>query len=239
MMVLFFMVSCFLGRKSLCQENENRTVFSIFRHCGPGLSVAVPGLVLRSRAFPVLRSRTFPVLRSRDSSPLYKRGRATNTASWPSFAGRFPPRVASRPTVSRLVWHRGPPLSAVSRLVWHRGSLQPALFRPAPGTVPECPDKAGLPRRWPSGALQRPPASSTKIGKITSRIEKIGVNAFFWAKNIFFQKICLYLQSQTERFSVAGNIWRDAGVVDRAALEMRCTGNCTGGSNPSLSARHT
>ena len=27
-----------------------------------------------------------------------------------------------------------------------------------------------------------------------------------------------------------------AGVVDRAALEMRCTGNCTGGSNPSLSA---
>ena len=31
-------------------------------------------------------------------------------------------------------------------------------------------------------------------------------------------------------------IWRDAGVVDRAALEMRCTGNCTGGSNPSLSA---
>ena len=30
---------------------------------------------------------------------------------------------------------------------------------------------------------------------------------------------------------------RDAGVVDRAALEMRCTGNCTGGSNPSLSAK--
>ena len=30
---------------------------------------------------------------------------------------------------------------------------------------------------------------------------------------------------------------RGAGVVDRAALEMRCTGNCTGGSNPSLSAR--
>ena len=29
---------------------------------------------------------------------------------------------------------------------------------------------------------------------------------------------------------------KDAGVVDRAALEMRCTGNCTGGSNPSLSA---
>ena len=31
-------------------------------------------------------------------------------------------------------------------------------------------------------------------------------------------------------------IRKDAGVVDRAALEMRCTGNCTGGSNPSLSA---
>ena len=30
---------------------------------------------------------------------------------------------------------------------------------------------------------------------------------------------------------------KDAGVVDRAALEMRCTGNCTGGSNPSLSAQ--
>ena len=30
---------------------------------------------------------------------------------------------------------------------------------------------------------------------------------------------------------------KDAGVVDRAALEMRCTGNCTGGSNPSLSAK--
>ena len=25
-------------------------------------------------------------------------------------------------------------------------------------------------------------------------------------------------------------------MVERAALEMRCTGNCTGGSNPSLSA---
>ena len=31
--------------------------------------------------------------------------------------------------------------------------------------------------------------------------------------------------------------WKDAGVVERAALEMRCTGNCTGGSNPSLSAK--
>ena len=195
-------------------------------------SVAVPG-------FPSVMVPDFSSVAAPGPGirlPIYKRGRAANTASWPSIAGRFPPRVASRPTVSRLVWHRGPPLSAVSRLVWHRGSLQPALFRPAPGTVPECPDKAGLSRRWPSGALQRPPASSTKIGKITSRIEKIGVNAFFLAKNIFFQKICLYLQSQTERFSVAGNIWRDAGVVDRAALEMRCTGNCTGGSNPSLSA---
>ena len=154
--------------------------------------------------------------------PIYKRGRAANTASWPSIAGRFPPRVASRP-------------SAVGRSLSGPGPAPgPLLARP-----PECPDKAGRPRRWPSGALQRPPASSTKIGKITSRIEKIGVNAFFLAKNIFFQKICLYLQSQTERFSVAGNIWRDAGVVDRAALEMRCTGNCTGGSNPSLSARHT
>lgn len=26
-------------------------------------------------------------------------------------------------------------------------------------------------------------------------------------------------------------------MVERAALEMRCTGNCTGGSNPSLSAK--
>lgn len=29
---------------------------------------------------------------------------------------------------------------------------------------------------------------------------------------------------------------RSAGVVERAALEMRCTGNGTGGSNPSFSA---
>ena len=27
-----------------------------------------------------------------------------------------------------------------------------------------------------------------------------------------------------------------AGVVDRAWLEIKCTGNCTGGSNPSFSA---
>ena len=31
--------------------------------------------------------------------------------------------------------------------------------------------------------------------------------------------------------------WKVAGVVERAALEMRCTGDCTGGSNPSLSAQ--
>lgn len=30
--------------------------------------------------------------------------------------------------------------------------------------------------------------------------------------------------------------WKVAGVVDRTALEMQRTGNCTGGSNPSLSA---
>ncbi len=30
---------------------------------------------------------------------------------------------------------------------------------------------------------------------------------------------------------------KDARVVEWAALEMRCTGNCTGGSNPSLSAK--
>ena len=30
--------------------------------------------------------------------------------------------------------------------------------------------------------------------------------------------------------------WKDAGVDERTALEMRRTGNCTGGSNPSLSA---
>ena len=46
-------------------------------------------------------------------------------------------------------------------------------------------------------------------------------------------------QAQSEGAREAGvrEIRRDAGVVDRAALEMRCTGNCTGGSNPSLSAK--
>lgn len=43
------------------------------------------------------------------------------------------------------------------------------------------------------------------------------------------------MQSQNDGFGERSSR-RDAGVVDRAALEMRCTGNCTGGSNPSLSA---
>ena len=30
--------------------------------------------------------------------------------------------------------------------------------------------------------------------------------------------------------------WRGAGVAELAALEMLCTGNCTVGSNPTLSA---
>ena len=154
--------------------------------------------MLRSRAFPVLRSRAFPILRPRDSSPLYKGpGR--------QILHRGPPL----PVVSRLVWRRGPPLSAVSRLVWHRGSLQPALFRPAPGTVPECPDKAGLPRRWPSGALQRPPASSTKIGKITSRIEKIGVNAFFFGqKYLFSENMSIFAVPNREVFGCGKHLER-------------------------------
>ena len=32
---------------------------------------------------------------------------------------------------------------------------------------------------------------------------------------------------------------KDGGVVERAALEMQCTGDCTGGSNPPLSASNT
>jgi hypothetical protein len=31
-------------------------------------------------------------------------------------------------------------------------------------------------------------------------------------------------------------LWRGAGVAELAALEMLCTGNCTVGSNPTLSA---
>ena len=46
----------------------------------------------------------------------------------------------------------------------------------------------------------------------------------------------VYICSPKRKVFPCGIYWRDAGVVDRAALEMRCTGNCTGGSNPSLSA---
>ena len=42
-----------------------------------------------------------------------------------------------------------------------------------------------------------------------------------------FKKNTLYLQG----------VWRDGRVVDGAALEMRYTGNCIGGSNPFLSAK--
>ena len=89
----------------------------------------------------------------------------------------------------------------------------------------------------------------TKIGiksgkerKTEPSEEKNQKNRKFPAKNSSFRKICLYLQSQNESFGEGKaekqprNTRRDAGVVDRAALEMRCTGNCTGGSNPSLSA---
>ena len=47
----------------------------------------------------------------------------------------------------------------------------------------------------------------------------------------------VYICSPKRKVFPCGIYWRDAGVVDRAALEMRCTGNCTGGSNPSLSAK--
>ena len=49
----------------------------------------------------------------------------------------------------------------------------------------------------------------------------------------------VYICSPNRKVFPCGMYWRDAGVVDRAALEMRCTGNCTGGSNPSLSASET
>ena len=49
----------------------------------------------------------------------------------------------------------------------------------------------------------------------------------------------VYICSPKRKVFPCGMYWRDAGVVDRAALEMRCTGNCTGGSNPSLSASET
>ena len=48
----------------------------------------------------------------------------------------------------------------------------------------------------------------------------------------------VYICSPKRKVFPCGMYWRDAGVVDRAALEMRCTGNCTGGSNPSLSAKN-
>lgn len=96
---------------------------------------------------------------------------------------------------------------------------------------------------------KRPKPPDTKIGiksgkerKTEPPEEKNQKNRKFPAKNSSFRKICLYLQSQNESFGEGKaekqprNTRRDAGVVDRAALEMRCTGNCTGGSNPSLSA---
>lgn len=49
----------------------------------------------------------------------------------------------------------------------------------------------------------------------------------------------VYICSPKRKVFPCGIYLRDAGVVDRAALEMRCTGNCTGGSNPSLSASET
>ena len=49
----------------------------------------------------------------------------------------------------------------------------------------------------------------------------------------------VYICSPKRKVFPCGMYWRDDGVVDRAALEMRCTGNCTGGSNPSLSASET
>ena len=72
---------------------------------------------------------------------------------------------------------------------------------------------------------------------------KIGIFCYFSKfLDFFFNFLCgfknfVYLctRKQKERPLVASR--RDAGVVDRAALEMRCTGNCTGGSNPSLSAK--
>ena len=59
--------------------------------------------------------------------------------------------------------------------------------------------------------------------------------AFFSGPLRILIKNYFYICSPETRVS-GSVIRRDAGVVDRAALEMRCTGNCTGGSNPSLSA---
>lgn len=101
----------------------------------------------------------------------------------------------------------------------------------------------------------------TDEGVVTT--PKIGIiirkSANRWARNVFFSTDCdffrmkmcgnkkyVYICSPKTKVLVPGGRGResfsrdrkrrDAGVVDRAALEMRCTGNCTGGSNPSLSA---
>ena len=50
------------------------------------------------------------------------------------------------------------------------------------------------------------------------------------------QKKWIFFGCLQKKCYLCTRIRKDAGVVDRAALEMRCTGNCTGGSNPSLSA---
>ena len=77
--------------------------------------------------------------------------------------------------------------------------------------------------------------------------------AFFQPNVIFSARKCAKIKNMSifavpkQRFWVGrtGQVLlprpkrRGAGVVDRAALEMRCTGNCTGGSNPSLSAEPT
>ena len=73
--------------------------------------------------------------------------------------------------------------------------------------------------------------------------------AFFQPNVIFSARKCAKIKNMSifavpkQRFWVGrtGQVLlprpkrRGAGVVDRAALEMRCTGNCTGGSNPSVS----
>ncbi len=44
-------------------------------------------------------------------------------------------------------------------------------------------------------------------------------------------------RSEVERASHATHPWRDGRVAEGGGLEIRCGGNSTGGSNPSLSAR--
>ena len=54
-----------------------------------------------------------------------------------------------------------------------------------------------------------------------------------------FQKKAVLLHALCPRallFPTKKQLWKDAGVDERTALEMRRTGNRTGGSNPSLSA---